>query len=431
MNNTLTSRERKRLISLYIIVVVTLIGSRIYIGFTSLYHFVILGFFAIAFYYGFNLRRNATAIMIFFILWFLEAIISVIWAPDKVLALQYVYYIFLITALCLLFHSYLTKKTIGSYANFMVVLLFLCNLIAIWEVSTGNHLVKDYLLDSSRERLLKYVPGGFFWNPNDFATFIIQILPFSLVMAAPRKKLISIIALFNVVASFFTVAATQSRTQIILIIAIYVCFVLFTKKIKLLKSAGVLLISILIIYLVYPDFNDLVNAALESICGEQIRYTAEEGSLATRISLLKNGMFILLDTFGFGIGAGCHRVVMSEYSARYYPTDGTLVMHNLVGELFVDYGLLIGFLFLVALVISIFKLYSIYKTSPDEQTRNLSILLAFILIVFIPCGVSSSSIIQLTSVWVTFCFISAFIKAHTVENSKVESRLSLRCRRSV
>lgn len=411
--------KSKLLVQLIVVVATTLIGQMIYLGFASLYHFVIVGLFVLGLikkrYINVNISQT-TAIMRFFLLWTLEAICSVLWAPSKVLALQYVYYIFLMMAMCFLFHQYINKDSIKGFAVVMVVILFICNIISIWEVVTGNHLIKDYLSTPSRQRLLQYVPGTFYRNPNDFATFVVQSIPFSLYLAMSRKKFIRVVAIFNIVASFFSVIAAQSRTQIILLILIYICSAIFMDKKKLIGIAVFLFLGVLIIYNIYPDFEELIEEGVMSIGTETIVSSAEEGgSLGTRIALFKNAAHILLDTMGFGAGAGCHRVMMTEYSARYNYTGGVLVMHNLLGELFVDYGIVIGIAFIVMLVSSIKKLFIIGRSVQEKQIRQFAFFLAISLGVFVICGMSSSSILQLTSLWITICFTSAFIKAYTID----------------
>lgn len=413
------ANQVKFLIPLSIVVITTLVGQMIYLGFASLYHFVIVGLCGVILIknrcINVNIRKTS-AIMKFFLLWTLGAMCSVVWAPSKTLALQYVYYIFLMTALCFLFHQYIKKNSIGGFAVVMVLVLFLCNVIAIWEVVTGNHLVKDFLSTPIRQRLLQYVPGTFYRNPNDSATFVVQSIPFSLYIAFSRKKIFRVVAIFNIVASFFSVVAAQSRTQIILLILIYICSAIFMDKRKLVGIAVLLLLVGVIIYNIYPGVTELVKEGVASVNVESIESSAEEGnSLGTRIALLKNAGHILLDTWGFGAGAGCHRVLMSEYSASYNYTRGILVMHNLLGEIFVDYGIVIGIAFIITLVCSIKKLFIIGKSTQEKQVKQFCFFLSISLGVFIICGMSSSSILQLTSLWMTMCFISAFIKVYTID----------------
>ena len=412
-NQALSVRQKQNLFYLYLLVCATLVGGLIYIKFAALYHFVVVALLLVVLLRGFSIKCQKTDIMIFFLLWMGEALISVLWAPDRTLALQYVYYIFLLVAICFLFNAFLTKQAIKPFCNFMILLLFVCNWIAFWEILTGNHLVKDYLTDFDRARILQYVPGLFFWNPNDFATYIIQIIPFSLAGVFNEHKWLRMIAIVNIVMSLITVFATQSRTQIILLVIIYFCFFAISKKIKLIKLAVGALILVGLLVLIFPELRGMLLEAWHSISRDEIASSATNGgSLETRFRLLGNGLFILWDTFGFGIGAGCHRAVMGEYAVQHYATDGVTVMHNLLGEIFVDYGIFIGIVFMVVIAKAIVRLYKISKNTAVYETKMLSLLLAISLGLLIICGMSSSSILQLSSLWVTVCFISAFMKVN-------------------
>lgn len=395
---------------LYLLVITTMIGPMIYIGFASLYHFVVFGFLLFVFLKGIYTGNYKTPIMIFLALWLCEALISVLWSPDKMLSLQYVYYIFLIAGICILFHYFLSRDNLIVFSHFMVVVLLLCNLIAFWEINTGNHLVKDYLSTALRLRLLKYVPGGFYSNPNDFATFIIQIIPFSFMCLTSNKKWVRCFSGFNLIASFVTVCATQSRTQILLLLGMYIFFAFVFRKKTLVKYIFFVCVIAVALYFTYPEFHNVVDGALKSVSGKSLvsNIVSDGGSLNIRINLLKNAGHILLDTFGFGIGAGCHRVVMANYSTMYFDTYNILVMHNLLGEIFVDYGIIIGIAFIYAIVRSCYHLIFIYKSESNYSIRMLAIMLAFSLGCMVICGMSSSSILQLTSVWLMFCFVSAF-----------------------
>ena len=399
---------------LYLMVITTMIGPLIYIGFASVYHFVVFAMLLMVLYKGIYTGNFRTIIMAFLLFWVVEAAVSVIWSPDKMLTLKYVYYIFLILGVCILFHYFLNKQNLIKFSHFMVLILLLCNLIAFWETNTGNHLAQDYLSTPLRLRLLKYVPGGFYRNPNDFATFIIQIIPFSFMCLSSPKRWIRAVSVFNLIASFFTVCAAQSRTQILLLLAMYVFFALVFRKKMLLKYGLLVCVVATVLYFIYPQFNDLIDGALESVSGKSLvsNISTGSGSLNTRVNLLRNAGYILLDTFGFGIGAGCHRVVMAEYSTMYFDTHGILVMHNLLGEIFVDYGFLIGIIFVFTIVSSCRRLFRIFKSEEDYNIRLLAIMLAFSMGAMIFCGMSSSSILQLTSMWLTFCFTSAFINLY-------------------
>ena len=197
----------------------------------------------------------------------------------------------------------------------------------------------------------------------------------------------------------------------------YIFFAVVSRKKVVLKCGLFALIGATLLYFIYPEFNNLINDAMKSVTGDSIvsSLNNEGESLNIRINLMKNAGYILLDTFGFGIGAGCHRAVMAEYSALYFDTHGILPMHNLLGEMFVDYGVIIGIAFIAVILVSCHSLHRIYKSDHDENIRSYAIILELSLSLMIVCGLSSSSLMQTTSMWFTFCFISAFINLYKVK----------------
>ena len=399
---------------IFIIITTSLCGGFIYLGVASLYQFVFIFISLLVIWSsGMKLKLPLNNVILKYMLFMLiEAGVSVIWAPDKGLALNYVYYVFLLFLYAFLFDNLLQQNDIEYVRSLMVILLFVLNIIGIWESITNNHLLSEYLDNPSRARMLAYVPGGFFMNPNDFATYIIQILPFSFIASIARNKKFRLIAIVNIFLSIYIIIKTESRTQILMMICLLVFFIIIAIEKK--RAVRVILLALgggIIILNLFPQFLDVLFQGLKSVSGNEIIASSEGGSLGERISLLKNGVIILFDTFGLGIGAGCHRVVMPQYSTEYYYTGNVAVMHNLLGEIFVDYGIFIGTFFVITLIQSIRKLYRISKmNSENEVTAKMFIAT---LCTFVICGIASSSIIQLTSIWTTFCYIGAFIRVLT------------------
>ena len=83
----------------YITIVSTILSSVLYVGVASLYHFCIAIAFIIAWNHK-NLRLEnickTNEMLQFMLIWFVYSIFSLIWAPDKKLCIQYIYYILLI-----------------------------------------------------------------------------------------------------------------------------------------------------------------------------------------------------------------------------------------------------------------------------------------------------------------------------------------------
>lgn len=403
--STLTEKGQwKKIIYFTLVVSTTLIGSMIYLGFASLYHLVLVCLLVLWMAKGVRFAEYNTTLVKFSFLWLAWALVSCVWAPDRALAIQYVYYIFLITTMCLLFHWLVNRDNLQVVLRMLTILLLACNLIAIWEIITGNHLVKDYLDSPIRLRLLEFVPGGFYRNPNDFATYIIQLMPFNFAALYDKRVLPRTIAGANLILSFFTVCATQSRTQVIVMLVMIAFFIVFSKKFSLVRIVVVAVVAVWVVSLFYTDLQMMLKNAWESIAMDEIQQSAESGgSLNTRFHALGNGLYMLRDYLGVGVGAGCHRALMPEYSGQYYGTGKIVVMHNFLGEMFVDYGIVVGFFFLYTIVRLCKRLWKMQKRVTEERWRVLAVMLLFTMATFVISGLSSSSLIQLTSIWTTFC----------------------------
>lgn len=405
--------NKNNTVILYLIICSILAGGSLRIGFVSLYHIVIMASLVRLIIKKhtrlFSLIAPNNPIVCFMLIWLARALISVIWAPDIRLALKYVYCIFLITALVILFTNLITPENKKHIVKFMVVLLSVLNLIGLWEITTGNHLMRDYLGTPSRLRLLANVPGGFFANPNDFATYLILIIPFSMTAISVGTRPVRYISAFNLAAAAVVIAGTQSRTQIILITVMYIVFLLILLKSAKRTAAG-LIAAVLFIYN-SSRFGSIVAGAFDSVQFSAVTNSfVSGGSMAARLNLLKNGAHILEDTLGFGCGAGCHRVIMSAYADAYYDTYGILVMHNFPAELFVDYGWVVGLIFAASILMTVIMLRHTAGHAEDRHIRRESVILILSVCVFVISTVSSSSIVQLTSLWTLTAYTAAFIK---------------------
>lgn len=407
---------RKSFIPIALLILVTLVGPLLQIGVGSLYHVVIWGvFIATIVQQNFTFKIYNNPIIKFLGVWLAAAIISNIWSVSKDLSLLYTYYILLICAMVYVFTAHFNEKTISQIVNLMVIILFILNIIAMWESFTGNHLNSDYLSTPDRVRLFEYVPATFFNNPNDFSTYLVQITPLNLTGIHSRHKLIKILSIINLPLSAFSVFAAQARIQMIVLGILYISFMLLVlKKRDIIKFILGTVVAVAVLLYFFPNVVEFFEVGMNSLSSDEIQSSGSSGSMAIRIALFKNAMLMMVDSLGFGLGAGCHRVMMAEYSAQHYNTRGVLVAHNLVAELFADYGLLIGFAFLVMIPLVIIKLLKIKNSSKTKESRSFIVLLTISLLLFIISSMSSSSIIQVPSLWLLLCCISGILTTYSV-----------------
>lgn len=415
-----------------IVTVSVLASSLIYLKFFSLYHLLIAATLA-----WYLVRRSKNKfidaailnqnfhdgktykfydkISLFLLVWVLYALLTVLWSPNKTLSLQYVYYIFLIFGFVIICRCELTTR--NKWENFVLFLVFLTlalNLIGIWEMQTGNHIVPNYLDSADRIRLLKYMPGGPFRNPNDFATCLAMLTPYSLLaFTVVNNKAIKLVCLVNMILVMVVISGTSSRANLIALVLLYTLFALSSVK----KRKGMLISIILLgtaLFLIintyiYP-IGEVISKSFSTIELDSLLNSADEAGTSTsiRINLMLNALLMVRDSFGFGVGAACHRVLMQMYSVAYYNTGATLVAHNLFIEILADYGILIFSASIVMFVSIFYRLNKIKKSTEYFDQRYSASMLIIINIIFLISSLSSSSIIQLTSLWINFGITSAF-----------------------
>lgn len=396
---------------LVFLIFVTIAGPMVYLSVASAYHFVVLGIFAYTLVkHKFSIKMPKNSIIRFFNVWLILAFVSNIWSPSKKISMQYTYYIFLIWAMVYIFSVYFKREMLPNLIKVMVVILAILNGLAIWEVFTGEHINPGYLDDPDALQILLNMPSTFFFNPNDFATYVVQIIPFNLAGISSDNKLIKNIAMINVPFSVFSIFAAEARTQMIVIFVILVIYVIvLPSKKDIFKIAVGITLGVVLLTYVYPDMRAVLEAGMKSISGGEIEKSAGTGSMAVRIALLKNGAIMLMNSFGIGVGAGCHRILMPDYSLQYNFTRGIEPMHNFLGELFVDYGVIAGVSFVVVVLNTIVKLVKIRKKIDNKSEKVFFLMLVVDVLVFVVSAMCPSSVIQLPSMWITFCVAGALL----------------------
>lgn len=408
----------KRTTLLYILLSSLFVGQLIHFKIASLYHFIVL-LFSILFFCTDNKTIMKTykdnSFLRFFAIWFLYSLFSIFWSEDAVLSLQYTYYILLIFLVVYIISLNVhNDKVMLSVIRFVIFLTTVVCIVSLYETTTGNHIMPNYLSTPIRERILKYFPSFSFQNPNDFAMFIFVVSPYSFwgVLYSKSSKY-STLSIFNLVSSIYLIAAAQSRT--ILIVYLAYVFVIALKNFK--KSILPLVIGLLCVSVVlyfYVDMNAVFDDALYSITfGEMSSsITTVGGSGNIRVNLFLNCILILIFSFGMGVGAGCHRVVMPIYSYNYFPTGHVRVAHNFVAEFLADYGIIMFLKFAIEYVKAMKVLKLIRAVEKNSVLSKFSSLLFWWMIFFPVAAITSSSLIQLTVLWINFGIIAAQINIH-------------------
>lgn len=199
----------------------------------------------------------------------------------------------------------------------------------IYEIWTGKHL-PNYLESSPQWiREASTDIASFFVNPNLFAYFL-AVSMFMLTVAATistrrwvRRGILAMVALTPAI-----VFQTGSRitTLVCLVVLVWVVWAWWPGLVRriIVILGAVAAISIVVAFAVLPKLSMKVQDELT-------------GSGIHRLNLYRNGVWMLQESFGFGVGAGNFESAISVDHAPY-ETGGALNPHSGVFEIASQYG---------------------------------------------------------------------------------------------
>jgi len=349
--------------------------------------------------------------LLFLIIWFSYAILSWGWAISKTGAAKYTYFLFAGFSIIFFIVFYLRSlKNLKTLYILWILILILLLAIGFWEHLTGNHLSTSKYVIEGGDPKIKFSPAATFYNPNNFAAYLALSFPFILAWLYYKKRIIEqFLGLTLLFGSVYLLITTNARIIFLVLLLEVFIFLFFlrslNKRIKFI--VGICLITALL-FIILPDFvNSLlgqINIQLKSFSSE---YELTEGSIAMRMALIKNALFSLTSSFGFGVGAGNIEWYIAEYQP--YFSFGMTNVHNWWLEILANFGIFIflGYLiFYFSLVRALWKTYR-YLTLNFEKIICETLLLG--LMGFSIACIGPSSIIAFKPQWLLFAFALAFL----------------------
>ena len=276
------------------------------------------------------------------------------------------------------------RMAIGAWAVFV--------LFGTYEMLTGFHWTEPLSI-WSRDNLRL-----FFANPNDCGTWLVLCYCFVLFYQAVRRSHIVWFVLAWI-PTFVLVLETGSRACLIGIVLLPVLyaasklFIHMTNNSKqalrmLLATGSIAVTALALIFALYLTVGDAVGL-LDFITQD----ASNAQSNLTRVELIIQSFELITDYAMMGCGAG--------QSVQYLGTNA----HNLFLELFIEYGFVIGGIF-VYMLVSIFARFFHRRIPAGERAFCFSFTCSFIII-----SISSSSINRLRIMWVLLVLVFLYHKA--------------------
>lgn len=361
----------------------------------------------------------------FFIIWIIYAFISIIWAESKVDSIRNIIFLFMGISLAF-FATYYFKQKKDLIILFWMWIFFIWCLILIgyWEHFSGNHLPSSRLY-GGRDIWLWHRPTGFFYNPNDYATFLAISIPFMLgLIRYAKSRLLKFSGIIGIIAAFYLIVITGSRANIIAVCIEVAVLLLFLTNLKQkIKTFFIALIICIVLRAILPLnlLSLLISIELKSFTSHT---ETRVGSLSIRKNLAINCIDFLYPTAGLGVGAGNVEYWMENYA--HHNTKGIVNAHNWWLEILTNYGIIIFVWYILIYKRFLIDAWHCWKKSITRSDLLISETLLLSVVGFIVACISSSSVMAFEPNWMLFSFVIASINQNYYAERNISKNANLR-----
>jgi len=295
------------------------------------------------------------------------------------------------------------------------VAFFLTSLIALWEISSGQHLStareEDVVTNSLGQSFEKIYATVTFYNPNTYCFFIALAYPFilyNLSIARNKKSYIfSIIPLLLAIYILFINGSRGALFSILIMSTMYLIIILWNSSNKARRYMILTIVIIGIMLLFWWD--SIFDYFLFRIEGKN---ALEDNA---RLELWQSSWELFLDSKGLGQGVGSMIDAMRMSGNSYY----IYYSHNMLLELLLEYGIFILPFFL-------YFLWILFKKAINMNSASRKMLLLGSLFSFPFYSVINSENIRPTFIWCFFASLVVFSGLAGHDNSYSTEQLKKR-----
>ncbi|MCM3361412.1 teichuronic acid biosynthesis protein TuaE [Niallia sp. MER TA 168] len=362
-------------------------------------------------------RSGLSFIWLFFGGWILYGMISVLWSISIIASIKYLS--LLMMGIAFVYLASMTFKTRQQLKFFLAGWLGMTVLLV--GIGFVNYFFSIQLPSSglygASIHKLSY-PTAVFFNQNDFAVYLGISFFFFLAVAKNAKKTMLKGSTFLLsVMVLILLYLTESRAAMLAVIGggLVYLFLLIPKrwkKLMLLTLFGLFVLGSLL-------FANRGIAKVHLLMDSAGEYGFDEvlPSNLARINLLRNTFYYLLDSYGFGIGAGNIPYYLEHES--YFPTGNVYQVHNWFAEIAGNFGLVILLGYLFVWIYTFIRFYRIYQRSNSRTDKMLLEASMIGMVSFLISSISPSSVMNLYFHWVFLGFILSTLSVY--KNRKLES----------
>jgi len=354
----------------------------------------------------------------FLALWFFYALLSLAWAASSYDAIRHIIFLFMGISIIFLMVYYLRELNQLKYVYYLWLFVFVLLIpVAIWEVTTGNHLSVSGLSEESRLRFL-FAPTTVFYNQNDYAAYIVLTVPMVLAWIRYCPKFIGrAFGVFVCISSLWMLILTFSRSCYIAVLtgmAFWFLFLLrWNKKFKVLVLTA-FMCAILVVVLPTQSQDVLEKVGIQATSlSDIVLQNRNIGSIGLRLNLIKNALYFTVQSAGFGVGAGNAEHYMENF--KIYPVAHLTNIHNWWAEILTNYGVFIFAGYLIFYLSLLRNIWRAYKKVDNRMEKMLCESFLVGLVSFFMASISSSSIMAFRPQWMFIGFALAFLNYRRIK----------------
>ena len=343
--------------------------------------------------------------ILFLYLWFFYAMFSLIWVALIGEAIRTIIYLFI--GIFIVFFEVFYFKNLKDFKQLHNILLFVLLVmigLGFWNCITGNHLSEYW--NSIVYKWARFVPVAVFSGQNDNAVYLSLNIPFILVFIRYRSNIIEkffgIMILFS---ALYLLVQTLSRGNYIAFIIEVGFWFIFLMKLK--TKYKMLILIILLTLIIYIAFFEYIQNIFGSIIIQMKTINFGDPSINVRINLIRNSVFLLVKSIGFGVGAGNAVYHMKNFAI--YDTHGIPYIHNWWIKVLLEYGILIFIGYIMFYLNILFNLYKLYFTLNSNSEKMICEALLIVLVSLTVIGFSESPIMALKIWWIYIGFALSFL----------------------
>lgn len=289
--------------------------------------------------------------VIFFLIFILYSFISLLWSLDRgegivVLLYNVVHSLYFME---ILVFSRFSVNAKHSLATGWMIAVFMTLIIAVWEITTDNHLYSlikhegDMIMNINGIAVPRKFAAVTFYNYNEYVTFLCFAMPFLLyglldnTFKGVKKYIVPVVI---IVLSIVSVLYNGSRGGLVSMCLMLLIFLLLQPKNKYTISI-VLFVIVAVGYAIYYFRSTILTTILIRSSGGSLL----DGS--TRFPIWLEMFKVFLSTYGLGTGAG------GLESAMRLVSFSITAPHNIFLEVLVQFGILI-FIFFTVFILRMF-----------------------------------------------------------------------------